>query len=121
MRGKMGFTVVLLAIAAFVVSESQSFGGGHRRHGRSGGCHSACNTGCAAASCCDAAPAASAAASPSDAPAPGALAAPGAPDKGASASPPVETPQDAPSVTSRPSNDTNSYGRRTARRWSRRR
>lgn len=111
MRGNIGLFVVLMALAALIVSESQSFGGGHRRRGHCGSCSSACNTGCAPGGSCNAMPAAPAETSPSDA-------APPAPH-GAAVSPPAETPQAEASVTTAPSNNTY-YSTRRARRSARR-
>jgi hypothetical protein len=107
MTGKLGLSVVLLALVALVASESQSFGG-HRR-GRCGGC---CNTGCAAGSC-EAAPAD---ASPSDAPAPAPAA--GAPAKGATKSSVPQSPQVAAGAT--PREGTYYYTSRRGRRGWRR-
>jgi hypothetical protein len=112
MRGKFGFAVVLLALAAFVASESQSFGG-HRRRGRCSSCYSGCGpSGCSV-------PAAPAEESPSDATAK-APSAPAVPETDAVASPSDAPPQSVPSVTSRGSNNVYYFGRRGRGRWRRR-
>jgi hypothetical protein len=106
MRGKFAFAVVLVAVAAFVMSESQSFGRGYRRAGRCSSCGTSCTVSVAPVE-----------ASPSDATAANA---PAAPEKGAVASPSDTTPQSAPSVTSRRSNNTYYFSKRARRRWARR-
>jgi hypothetical protein len=114
MNGKIGLAVVLLAAAAFVVSESQAFA----RHGRRARCGSCCAAQACAGGACEAA--APAEASPSDAPASAQAPAPPAAEKGVAVTPPAETPQSTPSVTSRPSNDDYYLSRRARRRWARR-
>ena len=46
MRGKFVFAVLLTATAAWLVAESTSFAGHHRRRGGCGGRQTACSTGC---------------------------------------------------------------------------
>jgi hypothetical protein len=118
MSGKIGLSVALLAIAVLVVSESQSFGGHHRR--RCGSCGSGCATGCAPAAC-EAAPAKPADASPSDSPPPAPAApAPAAPaPKGAAKSPAPAAPDGAPAVTEQKQTVTYYTGRRARRGWRR--
>ena len=106
MRGKFAFAVVLVAVAAFVLIESQSFGRGNRRAGHCSSCGTSCTVSASPVE-----------ASPSDATAANA---PPAPEKGAVASPSDTTPQSAPSVRSRRSNDTNYFGRWARRRSNRR-
>jgi hypothetical protein len=127
MSGKFGVTVLLLATAAWMVTESQAEAG--RRHHRRGGCGSGCgysagcNTGCStgcgtAAPCggCETAVPVETAPQP---PAPGSEAAPPAPpaptpDAGANA--PVEKPATIAAAPQR----TYSYYPSRGRRWSRR-
>jgi hypothetical protein len=115
MNRRFGLAVVLVAAAAFVVSECQAFA----RHGRRARCGSCC----AAPSCgpngCSMPAAPAAETSPSDASAPVQPPAPPAPDQGAAVTP-SETPQGAPSVRSQPSSDNYYVSRRARRRWSRR-
>lgn len=106
MRGKFAFAVVLVAVAAFVVSESQSFGRGNRRAGRCSSCGTSCTVSAAAVE-----------ASPSDATAANA---PPAPEQDRVAILSDETRQSAPSVTSRRSNNTYYFSRRARRRSARR-
>jgi hypothetical protein len=51
MSARFGVAVLLIATAAWLVAESQSFGGHHRRRGRCGG-YSACSSPCGSYSDC---------------------------------------------------------------------
>ena len=106
MRGKFAFAVVLVAVAAFVLIESQSFGRGNRRAGRCSSCGTSCTVSAAPVE-----------ASPSDATAANA---PPAPEKDRVAIPSDNTRQSAPSVTSRRSKNTNYFSRWARRRSNRR-
>ena len=125
MSGKFGVAVLLMATAAWLVTENQAEAG--RRHHRRGGCGSGCgasagcDTGCStgcgtAAPCggCEAAVPAEAAPAPAAEAAPPAPPAP-TPDAGANA--PAEKPA---TVAAAPQRSYSYYNTGRGRRWSRR-